>query len=436
MLVKKLSLTNFRNYRSEQISFGSERNVIIGENAQGKTNLLEAIEYASSGRSYRTSSDAELILHDADHAIVEIDFVSRNYDQKISIAIRRKAGGSGMPKGRQQTEKQIKVNGVPKANSRGLRGHLVTVGFKTQDMSLIRGGPSDRRDWIDDLACSLKTGFSAVLSRYEKAVAQRNKLLKMLFEKGRLSVTDQDQLKVWDQQLATLGATIIKQRVGTLNLALPIAEKYQEKISGSREQLSANYNFYTSSSLSKYGSESNDDDYGSSYQTSERDFETAESSLAETVSMAALLQMEESAIAQKLMKLYKMRRGDEIARRQTLSGPHRDDVRFSINDTDATAFGSQGQQRSLVLALKLSELALVSDHLDEPPVLLLDDVMAELDLRRQGFLMESVDRGMQTLITTTHLDGFEQEWLAGASLISVTKGAIERQEMVASAGQA
>lgn len=138
--------------------------------------------------------------------------------------------------------------------------------------------------------------------------------------------------------------------------------------------------------------------------------------------------MEEREIASRLMQLYRTRRSDEITRRQTLSGPHRDDVRFTIDDSDATAFGSQGQQRSLVLALKLSELKLVSDHLGEPPVLLLDDVMAELDLRRQGFLMESVHRGMQTIITTTHLDGFEKEWLSGATLISVVAGKVEKLE--------
>ena len=141
-----------------------------------------------------------------------------------------------------------------------------------------------------------------------------------------------------------------------------------------------------------------------------------------------LLVMEEREIALRLMQLYKQRRSDEITRRQTLSGPHRDDVRFSIDESDATSFGSQGQQRSLVLALKLSELKLVSEHLGEPPILILDDVMAELDLRRQGFLMESVHRDMQTLITTTHLDGFERDWLTGATLISVVSGRVDKSE--------
>ncbi|MBX9669119.1 MAG: DNA replication/repair protein RecF [Candidatus Obscuribacterales bacterium] len=415
MLVKKLTIKNFRNYNEEVVSFCPERNVIIGENAQGKTNLLEAIEYASRGRSYRTHQEAELILQGASEALVEVEFVARNYDQKITICLRRK--GDAALNQPQKTEKLIKLNGVPKGNTRGLKGHLVTVGFKSQDMSLIRGGPSDRRDWIDELSSTLSTGFRTLLNRYEKAVTQRNRLLKLFFEKGRLTGSDIDQLKVWDQQLATMGATIIKQRIKSLKQAIPIAEEYQEKISGSREKLSAHYHFHVRTNESQdFGCSDLDDRSG--YQQ------------ADTISIEELDELE---LANKLLQLYQQRRADEIARRQTLTGPHRDDVRFALNDKDATAFGSQGQQRSLVIALKLSELKLISDFLEEPPVLMLDDVMAELDLRRQGFLMESVDRGMQTLITTTHLDGFEKEWLAGATLISVVDGAAVRQESLAPA---
>ncbi len=412
MLVKKLTIKNFRNYKEEVVSFCPERNVIIGENAQGKTNLLEAIEYASRGRSYRTHQETELILQGAQETLVEVEFVARNYDQKITIFLRRKGDVGLNQSAPQKTEKLIKVNGVPKGNTRGLKGHLVTVGFKSQDMSLIRGGPSDRRDWLDELSSTLYTGFRTNLNRYEKAVTQRNRLLKMFFEKGRLTGSDIDQLKIWDQQLAAMGATIIKQRIKCLKQALPIAEEYQEKISGSREQLSAHYHFHARTNESQ--------EYDSSEVEENNSFHHTDTSSPED--------LDESELAQKLLKLYQQRRTDEIARRQTLTGPHRDDVRFTLNDKDATTFGSQGQQRSLVLALKLSELKLISDFLEEPPVLILDDVMAELDLRRQGFLMESVDRGMQTLITTTHLDGFEKEWLAGATIISVVEGAVEKQE--------
>lgn len=387
--------------------------MIIGENAQGKTNLLEAIEYASRGRSYRTSTESELILRGEDFATVEVDFIARDYEQKIQIVLRKKTDGGTTASGGQKSEKLIKVNGVPKGNTRGLKGHLVTVGFKSQDMSLIRGGPADRRDWIDDLASILSSGYRTILSRYEKAVTQRNRLLKNFFERGRLTGADIDELKVWDQQLATMGASIIKHRVRCLAEALPIAQNYQEKISGAREKLTARYYFHVSSSEDRR------------YDDSESG-EATESPVS--MENSDLLVMEEREIALRLMQLYKQRRSDEITRRQTLSGPHRDDVRFAIDESDATSFGSQGQQRSLVLALKLSELKLVSEHLGEPPILILDDVMAELDLRRQGFLMESVHRDMQTLITTTHLDGFEREWLTGATLISVVKGRVDKSE--------
>lgn len=411
MLVKKLTITNFRNYKQETVEFCQDRNVIIGENAQGKTNLLEAIEYASRGRSYRTSTESELIHRGEDFAAVEVDFISSDYEQKIQIVLRKKVDGAKTASASQKTEKQIRVNGVSKGNTRGLKGHLVTVGFKSQDMSLIRGGPADRREWIDDLASIIFSGYRPTLSRYEKAVAQRNRLLKTFFERGRLTGADIDQLRVWDQQLATMGAQIIKHRVRCLAEALPIAQSYQEKISGEREKLTARYHFHVSAQ--DRNSDASDADEVESPPPMEN---------------SDLLAMEERDIAHRLMQLYKQRRSDEILRRQTLSGPHRDDVRFSIDDSDATSFGSQGQQRSLVLALKLSELRMVSEHLREPPILLLDDVMAELDLRRQGFLMESVHRDMQTLITTTHLDGFEQDWLTGATLISVVNGRVAKSE--------
>lgn len=409
MLVKSLKLTNFRNYKSQAVSFSPERNIIIGDNAQGKTNLLEAIEYATCGKSYRTSSDGELILAGSSKALIEVEYTLGNYDEQVSILINTKPASTKT--GRVATEKQIKINGVLKGNSRSLRGHLVTVAFTSRDLDLLRGGPVHRRDWIDALAGTLKRAFEPTLSRYHKTVAQRNRLLKAIFEKsGRFSSSDHDQLKVWDQQVAALGAQVIKQRVEVLSRALPIAQKYQERMSGASEKLTAEYFFYVSSSENAYGSQYEDDEFG------------ARREAPRGISHTELLAMEEREIAARLMNFFRLRRRDEIARRQTLSGPHRDDVRFKLNGACATAYASQGQQRSLVLSLKLSELELTKEHIGEPPVLLLDDVMAELDLNRQGFLVASVESGMQTLITTTHTTGFKKEWLEGATYISVNSG--------------
>ena len=413
MLVKKLQLTNFRNYPEALVNFSPGRNIITGENAQGKTNLLEAIEYAARGKSHRTSSDWELIKRTSSSANLALDIVTGDYDETITVGWKTKA--ERLSDGRSSVERLLHINGVKKSSSRDLLGHLVAVSFNSQDLNLLRGGPKFRRDWIDDIVSILNRSYSANLARFQKSVTQKNRLLKTLFEKGRrMTVEDQSQLKVWDQQVALYGAQIIKQRVAYLYQVLPIAERYQSLMSGSSEKLSLSYDMRTSSRQS-------DDDDSDSAQ-SDMDAPPVASG---ALSSDDLLRIEETELQERMIATFKKSRWEEIARKQTLSGPHRDDLRLSINSLDATTYASQGQQRTLVLSLKLAELALVKEHLEEPPVLLLDDVMAELDLTRQGFLMASVDQDMQTIITTTHLDGFKDEWLQGASFITVSDGVVK-----------
>jgi DNA replication and repair protein RecF len=246
-------------------------------------------------------------------------------------------------------------------------------------------------------------------------VTQRNRLLKSLFEKGRVSTTDQDELKVWDQQLAKFGAGVIHQRMTLLAELMPKAERFQEHISGQRESLTAEYIFS--------GTQTDDGDGDDSF--SEREPEPSQQ-LNLALPQANKGVIDEITIAKKLMQGLRERRAEEIARKQTLVGPHRDDIKFCLNNTSAVDFASQGQQRSLVLSLKLAELERVTESLTEPPILLLDDVLAELDLNRQGLLMSLVDDKMQTLITTTHVDGFKPEWLHGALFLDVENGMIKR----------
>ncbi len=410
MLVKRLQLANYRNYPEAVVNFTPGRNIITGENAQGKTNLLEAIEYAARGKSHRASSDWELIKRTSSSASLALDVVTGNYDETISVGW--KAKGDRLSDGRSATERLIHINGVKKSSSRDLLGHLVAVSFNSQDLNLLRGGPKFRRDWIDDLISILNRSYSTNLSRFQKSVTQKNRLLKTLFEKGRrMTVEDQSQLKVWDQQVALYGAQIIKQRVAYLHQVLPIAERYQSLMSGSSEKLSLSYDMR----ISARQTEDDDSDSSEAEPTAPGGILTSDD----------LLRIGEAELQERMIATFKKSRWEEIARKQTLSGPHRDDLRLSINELDATTYASQGQQRTLVLSLKLAELALVKDHLDEPPVLLLDDVMAELDLTRQGFLMASVDQDMQTIITTTHVDGFKDEWLAGASFIAVADGVVK-----------
>lgn len=390
MRVSRVHVRNFRNYRNAALDLNEGRNVLIGENAQGKTNLLEAIELIASGRSDRAGNDRELVYRGENQALVEVSYHSAGYSETASLLL---TAGERM-------SRKAKINGVMQSASRRF-ARLTTVSFKVSDLDLLRGGPKYRRDWLDQLVCKLKSSHFELTTRYDKIVQQRNRLLKTFFEKdGRLTVSDYDELKVWDKQLAQYGSQIIKQRVHVLGLLLPLAEAHQNEISGSRECLTAQYLFKNDEAHSNSESE------------------------ADVIGIEQLSQMTERELEQIISGQLKKRRAEEIARKQTVCGPHRDDVSFALNGFAATAYASQGQQRSLVLALKLGELKLVTLRLEEAPLLLLDDVLAELDLGRQGILMQLVNSEMQTLITTTHLDGFRAEWLEGAKIVTVRAGEI------------
>ncbi len=399
MRVKKVSLTNFRNYTHTSVDLIDGRNVLIGENAQGKTNFLEAIEVISLGRSTRAQQDGDLIKAGAADMRIELVFESNGVEATANFALTL----TDKPRSR-GIERQIKINGLTIGSAKSLRGRLVTVSFKSSDLNLLRGGPKFRRDWIDDIIVTLRPVYQDTLSKYAKSVAQRNRLLKTLFEKGRVSVDDQNQLRVWDEQTARFGATIIKERLKLLNELLPRAERHQQHISGKREILTAQYQFRAQEF---------------------KDDEPDESGSANSVSTDLIVELSEAELAQTLMRLMKERRYEEIARKQSLCGPHRDDIKFALNGADAVEFASQGQQRSLVLACKLAELERVQENLSEPPILLLDDVLAELDLNRQGLLMSLVRNETQTLITTTHVTGFKPEWVEGARFLRVADGRIE-----------
>jgi DNA replication and repair protein RecF len=405
MRVKKVTLKDFRNYEHCAIDLSPARNIVIGENAQGKTNFLEAIEIVSTGKSPRAQHEVDLICKGKQELKLEVTFDARGAEEVVCIIIRALPRTS--VKRARTMEKQVQVNGLTQSALKGLKGRLVTVSFKSEDLYLLRGGPKYRRDWIDRILFTLKPTFGDISSKYQKVVVQRNRLLKTLCERGgRLSVTDQDQLRAWDVQLTRLSAQIVKQRCTLLLELLPMAERYQNHISDARELLTAHYNLCVKDTNIEPIEGENDDDDGLALT-------------AEELSAAS-----EAEIERKLLSLIKQRRFEEIARKQSLVGPHRDDIEFFLNGHLAEQFASQGQQRSLVLSLKLAELERVTDCIGEPPVLLLDDVLAELDLKRQGLLMSLVKNEMQTVITTTHVDGFRPEWLEGALFLSVAHGRI------------
>jgi DNA replication and repair protein RecF len=423
MLIQKVTLFNYRNYERASVELGPGRNILIGDNAQGKTNFLESIEYVSYGSSWRAAQDIDLIKLGARDMRIDIDYTLNNTAESIMVAMRRnpppgspESAGSAGGRGVKQLEKAFKLNGLRQSSLKAVTHRLVSVSFKSHDLNLLRSGPKFRRDWIDAILSVLKPQYKTVMASYQKIILQRNRLLKQLFEKGRVSTSDNDQLRAWDEQAAKFGAQIIKERIALINTLLPVAEGYQETLSGNRETLTCQYQLKSEESKAR-----SDEGYDDGSDSDEYDFKSA----TERIGSHELDKASLADVTSLLMRQLKALRFEEIRRKQTLIGPHRDDLRFLLNGFDAIHFASQGQQRSLVLSFKLAELKAITDFLDEPPILLLDDVLAELDLSRQSLLMSVVGRDMQTIITTTHVTGFKPEWLEGASFLEVNNGSVQ-----------
>ncbi len=414
MLIKQVSLTNFRNYSEALLDLHPGLNIVLGENAQGKTNFLEAIEILSTGLSSRTSMESELIKHGHSRMHIEVSFEARQNKESLALsyAVADKAFMSDLTESpsvassKKFHKRTVLVNGVSYTLMKKLRGRLITVSFNSNDLHLLRSGPSFRRDWIDSVIVRLKPSFYEQLSKYQKMVQQRNRLLKTFFDNNHISERDNAQLDVWNEQIAKQGAIIIKWRIKTLLELLPRAQEYLAFISDHDETLAFSYRCQALKL----------DNANQHFRPEYNYFDT---DITDSSSTA-----DDTTLNQILLESLQRRRLEEIARGQTLSGPHRDDIIFSLNKNEATVFASQGQQRSLVLALKLSELDLIKDHLQEPPVLLLDDVLAELDLKRQSLLMAKIDDTRQTIISTTHLANFNTHWLNSAHFYEVKSGTI------------
>lgn len=413
MRITKICLENFRNYESALLEPHSFGNIILGENAQGKSNLLEAIEYAATGKAYRAAKDFELVRHGADSMKLDISFEAEGMTESISISLKSKTGVLSSNSVTASLQREIKINGVKQSSTAALKRRLIVVSFKSQDLNIVRGGPAFRRDWIDILLCNLRASTVGRLQQYQKIVAQRNRLLKMISENGRFSASDKEQLKTWDIQVAKAGAEIVKERLNLMTQLIPLAEKHHERLSGKREKLSSQYVFKSKSARDGYQNHDQDEEDDDALREKMKTFNIDDLRNAEIKEIAKIIYL-----------MLKDIRGEEIARKQTLIGPHRDDISFHLDGKSAMNFGSQGQQRSLVLSLKLAELEAVRGALNEQPVLLLDDVLAELDLLRQEVLMEMVGSGMQTFVTTTHLSSFKPEWLADSQFFNVENGCL------------
>lgn len=370
MYLKTLHLRSFRNYRDRGIAFEAPKAILVGNNAQGKSNLLEAVELLATLKSRRTNRDRDLVWEGAAAGQI-LATLERTYGTaELAITLR----GSG--------RRTLAVNGEPVRRHLDFLGLLNAVEFSSLDLELVRGAPEVRRNWLDALLLQLEPLYAYILHQYCQVLRQRNALLKTLrpLDPQSLSATA-SQLQLWDRQLAEAGSRVARRRARVLARLAPLARAWHASISGQAEVLAVDY-------LPNVSWEGDD---------------------PARVQQAFLQRLE----------------GRRLAERQlgtTVVGPHRDDVQFSLNGTPAKSYGSQGQQRTLVLALKLAELKLIEEVVGEPPLLLLDDVLAELDSQRQNQLLEAIQDRFQTLITTTHLNAFDDGWLKSSQIFTVEAG--------------
>jgi DNA replication and repair protein RecF len=381
MYLKSLHICNFRNYTDQSVAFSAAKTILVGNNAQGKSNVLEAVELLSALRSHRTSRDRDLIKDGAESALINGHLSRDTGDVELTMILR------------QSGRRTVALNGVTQKRQLDFLGTLNMVQFSSLDLDLVRGGPDQRRQWLDALLIQLEPIYAHVLQQYNQVLRQRNALLKeqlksrlknqTLFTAGPTAPVSPSEMALWDAQLAVTGSRVIRRRARVLQRLAPIAQAWHQAISGSTEELIIRY--------------------APNVEVVQDD--------PEILQRAFLVRLQERAIA-------------EYHQGSTLVGPHRDEVDYTINGTPARQYGSQGQQRTLVLALKLAELKLIEEVIGEPPLLLLDDVLAELDLSRQNQLLDAIQDRFQTLITTTHLGSFDAQWLNAAQILTVNAGTL------------
>ncbi|BAQ59645.1 DNA recombination and repair protein RecF [Geminocystis sp. NIES-3708] len=380
MFLNNIYLSYFRNYIQETVNFDSNKVIILGNNAQGKSNLLEAIELLSTLKSHRTSREQDFVYKDRLYGQVKAD-VSRNFaDYNLAMILPFKG------------KRELTVNHEKLSRNLDFLGVINIVLFSSLDIDLVRGTPEYRRNWVDNILIQLEPIYAYIIKQYNQVLKQRNALLKSFKKQGitnyvNLSKSAQLELSLWDDKLVENACRVMRRRKRVLTKLEPFARFWHDQISSKTEKLEIIY-------LPNV-----------EYQKDE---------------------VEE--INTKIKSQIEQKRNNEINMGVTLIGPHRDEIDFIINQTTAKNYASQGQQRTLVLSLKLGELQLIEQVIGEPPLLLLDDVMAELDLTRQQQLLDSLGNRFQTLITTTHLNYFDSRLLKEAQIIEVEKGKLIHRE--------
>ena len=341
MIAKEISLENFRNYESQKIELSPGVNVFYGKNAQGKTNILESVGLFAGVKSYRGAKDSEMINFEADSSHISLLFESHEREFLSEIYIQ---------KGK---KKKIKVNGVGKKSISSLADYFSVIMFSPDDLNMVKGSPSERRKMMDTAISSLKPAYISVINEYNKILENKNKLLKNENEQD-------DMINIWNERLSETGARIISYRKSFIDVLTPVMKKFHSKIAEGE-----NLEIY---------------------------YKTIDCKLSDEKEIKDFL-------FSKMKKNIKKEKNAGFS----LYGPHKDDIEFFINGNDAKIFGSQGQQRTLVLGIMLSRIEIEKQIKGEYPVLLLDDVLSELDLNRQNFLLEKI-KNHQVLITCTESD--------------------------------
>ena len=356
MFIENLALNNYRNYDNADINFSDGINILYGDNAQGKTNIIEAIYMTATTKSHRGSKDKEIIEFGKDESHIRTELKKNDIGHRIDIHLRK------------NKSKGIAIDMIPIKRSADLFGMINIILFSPEDLSIIKNGPSERRRFMDMELCQLNRVYYNNLSTYNKILNQRNNQLK-----EDMYGKNQDILDVWDSQLIDYGLKIIKERNNFINMINEIIEEIHGHLTNDKESLKLIY----------------------------------DKNVSENIFSIELCE----------------KRNVDIRMMNTSVGPHRDDIIFMINDIDVRKFGSQGQQRTVALSLKLAEIELVKRIINDNPILLLDDVMSELDTKRRDALLSSIS-SIQTIITCTGYDDFIKERLNIDKIYKIEQGKI------------
>ena len=370
MKINKLELVNFRNYKNLNLDFSSNKILIIGKNAQGKTNILESIYYTSSLKSLRAKTESELIFWGQTFASIRLNFnKSEDFDSKLELIL-------NPPK-----KKLLKDNDVKKNKYSDFISQLKTVNFQVDDLLLLRGTPENRRDWLDLAISQIYSAYYDRLTKYNKIRQQKVNYLK----NSKLLTFDPSLFDVYNSQISIAGSNILFLRLKFLKEIIKFAQITHNNIANS-ENLTIVYNSTV---------------LGDIY-------------IDENYDLPSINQIVD-LYNQKLEEKKEL----ELLRLQALVGVHRDDISFFINDIDSKKYASQGQQRTIVLSLKLAEVNLINNKTGYNPLLLLDDVLAELDDVRQSFLLETINQNIQTIITSVDALQFDKKYLENVQVFNI-----------------